>query len=243
MHTFNVEMAGLTVQVNCHYPYTERFCRDYLTDKTADLSVTVSEEDIQQEIELSPYNPRPAYAESICVYRAIAGQLPLYHRTVFHGAVISYGGNGYLFTAPSGTGKTTHICLWQKYLDGVEIVNGDKPILRVENGEVEAYATPYAGKERYQNHGSVRIKGICLLHRGEQNRIRRVKAGEVLREIVKQIYLPQETEPVVKTLDILNELLTTVPVYLLECDMSEEAVKTSFEAMTGEPYQRKEKAE
>ena len=239
MQKFNVELAGLVVEVNCRYSFTPSYCRDYLTDKTADFSVTVSEEEIEQDIAISPHNPRPPYAESICVYRAIADRLPLYHRAVFHGAVISCKGNGYLFTAPSGTGKTTHIRLWQQFVDGVEIVNGDKPILRVENGEAEAYATPYAGKERYQNHGSIFLKGICLLRRGEQNRIRRVTTGEVLREIVKQLYIPKEEEPVVKTLELLNELMVTVPVYLLECDISEEAVKASFEALTGESYKKR----
>lgn len=236
MRTFQVEMAGLVIEVNCRYDFTERYCRDYLTDRKADFSVLVNEEEIEQEIAVSPYSPQPAYAESICVYRAIANQLPLYNRTVFHGAVISYGGDGYLFTAPSGTGKTTHIRLWQQYVDGVEIVNGDKPILYVENGTVEAFATPYAGKERYQNHGSILLKGICLLHRGEKNTIRRVTTGEVLSEIVKQIYLPKEQEAVIKTLELLNVLMTYLPVYLLECDISEEAVKTSFEALTGRRY-------
>lgn len=236
MRKYNVEMAKLVVEVNCRYDFTERYCRDYLTDKPADFSVSVSEEEIEQEIAVSPYTPQPAYAESICVYRAIANRLPLYHRAVFHGAVISYGSDGYLFTAPSGTGKTTHIRLWQRYLDGVDIVNGDKPILFSENGRVEAFATPYAGKERYQNHGSILLKGICLLHRGKQNRIRRVTTGEVLSEIVKQLYLPKEQEALVKTLELLNELMVSLPVYLLECDISEEAVKTSFEALTGLPY-------
>lgn len=243
MQKFNIELAGLVIEVNCHYPYTEHYCREYLTDQQADFAVTVSEEEIEQEIAVSPYEPKPAYAESICVYRAIANRLPLYNRAVFHGAVISYRGNGYLFTAPSGTGKTTHIRLWQQYVEGVDIVNGDKPILRVENGEAEAYATPYAGKERYENHGSILLNGICLLHRGEQNRIRRVTTGEVLGEIVKQLYIPKEEEPVIKTLELLNTLMTTIPVYLLECNISEEAVKTSFEALTGEEYVRKEQAE
>ncbi len=243
MQKFNVEMARLVVEVNCRYEFTKHYCQDYLTDKQADFSVSVSEEEIEQEIAVSPYSPRPPYAESICVYRAIANRLPLYNRAVFHGAVISYGGAGYLFTAPSGTGKTTHISLWQRFVDGVEIVNGDKPILHVENGRTEAFATPYAGKERYQNHGSIPLKGICLLHRGEQNSIRRVTTGEVLGEIVKQIYLPKETEPVVKTLELLNALMTSVPVYLLACDISEEAVKTAFEALTGEQYVKREKTE
>ncbi len=241
MQKFNVNFAKLNIEVNCNYGFTQRFCRDYLADGEADFSVTVSEEDIDREIEISPYNPERGYAESICVYREIAKRLPLYNRAVFHGAVISYNNRGYLFTAPSGTGKTTHIKLWQQYLDGVEIVNGDKPILFADGEGVEAFATPYSGKEGYQNHGSIRLKGICIIHRGAENRIRRAESGEALSEIIHQIYIPFNDEAAVtKTLDLLDLMFKSIPIYILECNIGEEAVKTSFEALTGERYGKNE---
>jgi len=236
MQNFKVEFAKLNIEVSCNYEYSKKYCRDYLTDADADFSVSVSEEDIDEEIRTSPYNPKPGYAESICVYREIAKRLPYYNRMVFHGAVVSYNGKGYIFTAPSGTGKTTHITLWKKYIDGVDIVNGDKPILRIENGTAEAFATCYAGKEGFENHGSAVIKGICLIRRGTENKIERVSPGTILSEIMNQLYMPYEAEAVLKTLELLDVLLKAVPVYVLECDISEEAVKTSFEALTGEKY-------
>ena len=239
MHVFNVEFAKLNIEINCRYDYTYNLCKDYLTDEKAEFSVCPDESDIDKEIEISEFTPPRYYAESICVYRAISEILPLYNRIIFHGAVISYKGNGYIFTAPSGTGKTTHIKLWEKYVDGVEIVNGDKPLLQIENGSVIAYATPYAGKEGYQNHSLAEIKGICLIKRGTENRIRRVTSGEVLTRLMAQMYLPENPESTLKTLDLLDSLVKTVPLYELECDMSEEAVKTSFEALTGESYRCK----
>ena len=164
----------------------------------------------------------------------------MYDRMVFHGAVIAYKGKGFLFTAPSGTGKTTHISLWKKYLDGVDIVNGDKPILQIKEDTVTAYATPYAGKEGFQNHGSTELHAICFIHRGEKNTIRRVTTGEILTELMHQVYLPKDAQALMKTLDLLNGLCSAVPVYVLECDISEEAVRTSCEALTGEPYQGRE---
>lgn len=240
MQQFTVNFAKLNIEIHCRYAYTKAFCREYLTDEAADFAVSVSEEDIDREIAASPYQPRREYAESICVYREIAKRLPLYNRMVFHGAVISYKGTGYLFTAPSGTGKTTHIRLWHQYLDGVEVVNGDKPLLHIEDATAEAFATPYAGKEGYQNHGSILLGGICLIHRGTENRIRRVTAGEVLTELMHQVYLPQEAEAAIKTIDLLDALFKAVPIFLLECDISETAVKTAFEALTGSPYNPKE---
>ena len=256
--TFTVNFSDLNIEINTEFNYTYKFCRDYLSDSKADFSVSPSSEEIDAEIEVSDFNPSRGYAESICVYRKIADMLPFYNRMVFHGAVISYDNNGYIFTAPSGTGKTTHISLWQKYLNGVEIVNGDKPILRIENGKVTAYSTPYAGKEGYQNHSSIEIKGICIIHRlpsspsprGEggplavdevenetpKPNIRRVKTSEFLTEMLAQMYMPPEQEATVKTLDMLDTLVRSIPVYILECDISEEAVKTSFEALTNTTY-------
>ena len=294
---FTVNFSNLNIEINTKYNYTYKFCRDYLTDEKPDFSVSPIEEEIDEEIEISEFNPSRGYAESICVYRKIADMLPFYDRMVFHGAVISYNNNGYIFTAPSGTGKTTHISLWQKYLQGVEIVNGDKPILNIENGKVTAYATPYAGKEGYQNHSSIEIKGICIIHRlnnsclplggkvsaqltdegstpddpqiktpvgadiirppksgaGDppeilnsqfsilnsdkpQCNIRRVKTSEYLTEMIAQMYMPPEPAAAVKTLDMLDILVKTIPVYILECDISEQAVRTSFEALTNTKY-------
>ena len=237
MFNFKVEFAKLNIDVNTNYEYTMRFCKRYLTEGESDFSVSVREEEIDEEIAVSPYNPKRGYAESICVYREIAKQLPLFNRMVFHGAVISYNDKGYLFTAPSGTGKTTHIMLWKKFIENVEIVNGDKPILHIENNTVEAYATPYCGKEGYQNGSSVKLSALCLIRRGEVNRIKKVKPSEILSEIMNQLFMPYEAEAVVKTLDLLDSLFKNVPAYVLECDMSEEAVKTSFEALTGEKYE------
>lgn len=241
MTDFVMDIAGLSVLAHCHFDFTYRFCREYLTDKEPDFSVSVTEEEIRQEIEISPYNPSAPYAESICIYREIAEKLPFYDRCVFHGAVISYDGRGYIFTAPSGTGKTTHISLWQKYLDGVEIVNGDKPVLHITKDCVTAYATPYAGKEGFQNHSSAELCGICLIEQAKENSIRQLDASECLMRIMGQIYRPFTTEGVVKTLDLLDKMLKRVPIYVLGCDISEDAVRCSFEAMTSLSFDERKK--
>lgn len=236
MQKFTVEFAKLNIEINSEYEYSHNFCKDYLSDKAPDFSVSVKSEEIDEEIEISEFTPTRGYAESICVYREIAKKLPFYDRFVFHGAVISCGGDGFIFTAPSGTGKTTHIMLWKKYIEGVEVVNGDKPIIRVTDEGVTAYATPYAGKERMQNHSSVGIKAICILKRGTENRIKKVRASECISDIVRQVYIPPEPDAVMATFDLLDKMLRQIDIYILECDISEEAVKCSYEAMSGKKY-------
>ena len=242
MPKFNVRFSDIDIEVNSEYGYTKEFCKDYLSSGEAEFSVSCTSEQIDREIEISEFTPSRPYAESICLYREIAERLPLYDRFVFHGAVIEYNNKGYIFTAPSGTGKTTHIRLWKKYVgeDRVEVVNGDKPILHVTENGVTAYALPYAGKEGYQNHSKTEVRAICLLKQAKENRIYRLKSSECLSDIMAQIYRPYNTEALIKTLDLLDLLLKDVPVYRLECDISKEAVKTSFEELTGEVFNSNE---
>ncbi|MBR3149414.1 MAG: hypothetical protein IKF64_04515 [Eubacterium sp.] len=237
MFKFTARIAELNIEMNCNYGFTRDFCRDYLTDDGApDFSISVTEENIDREIEISPYNPSRPYAESICAYREVAEKLPYYDRLVFHGAVISYDNCGYIFTAPSGTGKTTHIRLWHKYIGGVDVVNGDKPILHITENKVNAYATPYAGKEGYQNHSLIELKGICLIEQAKENSIERIEVSDCLSRIMSQIYKPYDAVATVKTLELLDKLLRNIPVYLLKCNMEEDAVKCSFEALTQQSY-------
>ena len=232
---FCVNFSKLNIKVKSFYDYVYNFCREYLSEEKPDLSVETTQEKIDAEIATVDFEPSRGYAECVCVYREIAEKLPEYNRCVFHGAVLEYKGKGYIFTAPSGTGKTTHIRLWKKYLgDKVSIVNGDKPILHIEENNVIAYSTPYAGKENYQNFSSVKLEGICLLKRGTKNRIEKVNAGDYVSEIISQVYMPYDVAQSIKTLELLDTLLKNVPLYVLYCDISEEAFKTSFGALVNE---------
>lgn len=237
MEKFTVNFANLNIGIKSIYDYTRNFCRDYIVDAKPDFSVETTEEKISREIEISEFTPRADYAESICIYREIAEILPLYDRCIFHGASIEYDGCGYIFTAVSGTGKSTHINLWKKYLgeDKVNIVNGDKPILHITDDLTTIYSTPYAGKEGWQNHSSAPLKAICVLRRGTENKVYRASVNDILTEVFKQVYRPIDKEAAIKTLDLLDKLLR-LPVYILECDISEDAVITSFEKLTGLSY-------
>ena len=150
-----------------------------------------------------------------------------------HGAVVSANDYGYMFTAPSGTGKSMHINLWKQYFDGIEIINGDKPFIRVMKDKVWAYGTTWCGKEGWQKNASVPLKGICLLNRGRENHIAQITPAQVLPFIMRQVHYMDDSEMAGKTLELLNRLMTEVKLYRLECDVSREAAKCSYEGMVG----------
>ena len=236
---FTVGLADKKIRIQSIYPELRNFFKDYIIeDDSYDFAVSWTEEDVLKEQAFSEDNTFSLpYLETLAALRKIAEVLPRQNRILMHGASISYMGKGYLFTAVSGTGKSTHIRLWRKHLgEQVQIVNGDKPFLSIEEGTVHIYGSPWAGKENWHRNRSVELNGICFLNRGTTNRIRQMDPEECLSLVFNQIYMPEDPVSTGLTLELLDKLLTNVPLYYLECDISEEAVRCSFEAMTGLPY-------
>ena len=134
---FTVGLAGINVAITSLFDEVYNFCHDYLTDGPADMSVSVTTEDIKYEkivnereaqIEGIPVvDYQDSYLETLAVYRKIVTKMLDFDTFLMHGAVIAVGDKAWLFTAPSGTGKTTHINLWLNNITGSYVVNGDKP--------------------------------------------------------------------------------------------------------------------
>ena len=157
-------------------------------------------------------------------------QLALFDGLMLHSSCIEYKGKAYLFSAPSGTGKSTHTHLWLKYLEGCRIINDDKPAIRIIDGVPYAFGTPWSGKTDENVNEGVPIGGICFLGRGE-NKIKRIPGIAALKPFMDQTVRPRDKALMDKMLETLNIILTKVPVYQMTCDMSEEAVMTAVEGM------------
>lgn len=232
LNDFDILLADLKVNIKCKYDYLYNFCKDYICDSgKTDIYAVSDEKDIAKEKSAVPTAPIQA-CESLCIYRAIAEQLPDFDRIVFHGAAIEHDGKAFLFTAPSGTGKTTHINLWRQYLgDKVGIINGDKPILKIADIPT-VYGTPWAGKEGYQQNTSAPLEAICILKQGKTNNIVRLQTGEAINHLMRQVYLPKNQKSLSSTLSLLGKMIEKTPVYLLECDISKQAFDTSYKTLT-----------
>lgn len=158
-----------------------------------------------------------------------------------HGAAIEYNGKAYIFTAPSGTGKSTHISLWKKYLgDKVRIINGDKPEISFDDRNVYVHGAPWCGKERWQINTSAKLAGVCFLKRGTDNQIKKIHPGKCIELFISQLYFTPNDDSMLKVIDLFGKMAELVPFYELECDVSKEAVKCSFEALTGKKWSEDE---
>jgi hypothetical protein len=136
-----------------------------------------------------------------------------------------------LFSAPSGTGKSTHTNLWQQIFgeDRAVIVNDDKPVLRLEAGDIYVYGTPWSGKSRLNNNLRVPLGAIIFLSQAKENRIRRLDNKEALRLLIYQSQHPGgDRVRMDRLLVLLDELLQRIPIYQLECDVSFDAVEVVY---------------
>ena len=236
------EIAGLRVRIENKYEFTAKFCKDYLSeDQTSavDIVAVTTDEEFKKEKSSAEQNFSDGYIENICLYRSICMQMPAFDRMLMHCSVLEYNGNAYAFLGRSGMGKSTHTKLWLKYLSPTRVINGDKPILEYKNGEFIAYGTPWMGKERWGTKTKAPLKGLCFLEQAKVNSIRKLTVSEVSSRLFTQILMPTEEKNAIATLDLADKMVTSVPGYLLQCDISEEAVKKSFEAMTGLSFNEK----
>ncbi len=237
-----MNMAGLDILVEHRYDILRKVAADYpAAGENADFAVSVTEADIDAErcrsrneyaYEGLRYpNHSPEYLESTAAYRKIAQKLPDYQALVFHGSAVAVADRAFLFTAVSGTGKTTHTNLWLKNIDGSYIVNGDKPILRLFADGVKVCGTPWRGKERLGSNLCVPLQAICLLRRGETNTIREIPFAEAMPVLVGQTYRSPDRAALVKTLRILETVGKSVKLYALSCTMDDEAAWVSYRGM------------
>lgn len=231
---FAIKIAGLTIGIKNKFDFVALVCKNYITDETDyDFEVCVSEEEFVQERFDSGADFSDGYIESVCIYRQIAQMLPKYDAFVIHCAAIEYEGNAYCFAAKSGTGKTTHIKLWRKtFGEKVHVINGDKPIMRFCDDKIYVCGTPWCGKENLNSNTAVPLKGICFLNQAPENKISALSSHESLGKLLKQVFIPKNKNDAIITIDLIGKMLSSVPMWSLDCTISEEAAKMSFESMS-----------
>lgn len=153
---------------------------------------------------------------------------------MLHSSAVVVDGQAYLFTADSGTGKSTHTKLWlEKFGDRAFILNDDKPALRLEDDGWYAYGTPWSGKHDISVDTRVPLAGIAVVERGEENSIESFGGITAIHAILKQVNRPKQKEYREKLLELLDKLITQVPVWKLRCNMEPEAAEVSYQAMSG----------
>ncbi|MBQ8428360.1 MAG: hypothetical protein IJX18_03810 [Clostridia bacterium] len=232
------EIADLRIDIKNRCDFTTKFCAEYLSqDQTspAHFAVEVTEEEFLAEKAISE-RFSDGYIENICLYRNICLQMPKFNRMLLHTCVIALDGNGYAFLGKSGTGKSTHSRLWLKNFPKAYILNGDKPIISFEKEGAFVHGTPWRGKEGFGVKGKVPLKALCFLRQAKENKIQALPPQKAVHLLFGQLLLPSDEEAATKTLELADKILASTPAYLLDCDISKEAVKVSYEKLTDKKF-------
>ena len=213
---FCLAVAGHSFYIHTLYEETWHLCGKYIVEGPTEKEIYITEEDIEEERKKTnpiDVNLQNDYLETLAVYRKIAEAILEYDTFLMHGAVVAYENSAYMFTATSGTGKTTHIRLWLKNLKDAYVVNGDKPLIRMTGDEAIACGTPWQGKEKLGGNCMVPLKAIVLMERGENNKIEEITFEKALSFLLRQTYMPEDVEKMKKTLALVAKLKDGVKFY------------------------------
>ena len=242
MACFNMKIAEAVAYVKCLFESTPLYFRSYLTEEEADFSVTVTPDDLRfEQAELDreaveegfrfrtftdPFLERAAIGRAFGEFLFDRGVL------LMHGSAVAVDGEGYLFTARSGTGKSTHTRLWcEAFGDRAVMINDDKPFIAVTGEGATIYGSPWSGKHGLDSNIAVPLRGICFLERGEENVICPAERERWMPILQKQCYCPLDARKEESFTQLVTQLAEKVPLWHLFCNKSMDAAAVAFDAM------------
>lgn len=238
MADFRMQIAGYVAQIHSMFESTPAFFSRYLTDKPADFAFTVTQADVDYERQMHLQealeegfrirNFPDTFLERASIQRKFADHLFENDILLLHGSTVAVDSSAYLFTAKSGTGKSTHTRLWRQLLgERAVMVNDDKPFLKFTDDGVLACGSPWSGKHGLDTNICVPLKGICILERGAENRIHPIAAEEAMPMLLHQSHCPEGAD-----LSRLLEMLTRqVPLWHMQCTKDICAAEVAYNAM------------
>lgn len=154
--------------------------------------------------------------------------IPRHNGIILHSSALSYDDNGVLFSAKSGTGKSTHTRLWREtFADKVVMLNDDMPAIRFIDSVPYLCGTPWSGKTEINNSKIVPLKAIVFIERGTENEIFEIGSTEAIFKMLNEATLPVYKELASNTMDIIEKLISGTPCYCLKCNMDPDAAITA----------------
>ena len=240
MYNVTIELAGTKIALNVLYLQSVNKVSDFVSDGECTLSYSSSEMRIIEEKDfLKSKAPNLKFKdweyEINSIFRDLTRILFEQGIIVFHGVTVVMNNEGYLFTAPSGTGKSTHANLWlDTFSKKARILNGDKTLLKISNNVLYAYGSPWKGKENIGYNGHVRIKAICHIKRSSINSIQEVTAPQdALPWFLQQTVLKDKNNFLRDIIQWYKRIAGSISCYDLYCNISRESVLIAYNKING----------
>lgn len=240
MKQFKISITDKIIEVESIHARPYAICRSFFCDGSPDFKISMTQRDIDQtrkrhaQIYGDNTEPWDGFMETTALLNKVSEHLIDYNTLLLHGAAISINKNAIIFTAPSGTGKTTHIMKWLSNVPEVVVINGDKPFISFNNyGEYPlVYGSPWAGKENLYVNDSAPLKAIVLLERSEDNHIERISFSDAFLFLLQQVYKTDNAGRMRKTLSLLKRLDGSVDLWLFKCNnFKDDCFETAYNSI------------
>ncbi|MBQ9375385.1 MAG: hypothetical protein IJU04_03490 [Ruminococcus sp.] len=228
------KICNLIVNMDLKYSMIRDRAEKYLTDYTdnPDVIVDVKDKTMVELENLAPYLSVPEQ-ELILSTAIFYRKLLDFGGFMLHSSAVCVDNKAYLFSASSGTGKSTHTEQWLKLFgDRAFIINDDKPAIKIENGKAYVYGTPWSGKSDLNVNARVPLQAICVLERSEENFIEPLEKGTAIYSIMNQTIRPPFESYMDKLLNLLDFVITNTPVWRMGCNISTDAAQMAYDAMS-----------
>lgn len=224
------EIAGLKVEMSPRYGRLTRQSASYASSGTPVIRVKPEPED---EAYVAMDCPSEEEREYICCSAAFCRSMIGHGRFFLHASAVVHDGAAYLFSGPSGTGKSTHTALWRELYPGSYILNDDKPVLWPGKAGITVWGTPFSGKSDLQVNQGVPLKGICFLTQGKENLIQRMPEDQALVSLLQNTWRPRDHRGMTLLLDMIEQVLTGSNLFLMQATAAPEAARLSYRVMKG----------
>ena len=231
------KIAEINILINPIYDFTKKQMEPFICDETNyEFDASASQEEIELSMSKDNRALSPAlYEGPIILTKICRRMLESYNGLFFHSSSLCLDGEGYLFTALSGTGKSTHTSYWRELFgDKVTMINDDKPIIRKIDGKFYVCSTPWMGKSNIGTNLNAPIKAVYVLKRGDENRAEQVSPAKVFRELLEATLLPDKRENTAKLLELYDGLFTQAKLIELYCKPEIEAARVAYNAVNEE---------
>ena len=203
----------------------------YRTEETGQPHITIKEEMYKPDRNPTLSPEGLAYVQSGSIFYS---HLVKFGGMMLHASAVALDGEAYLFSGPSGMGKSTHTRLWKECFEGAEIFNDDKPALRELGGIWYAYGTPWCGKDGINKNMKVPLKAICFLRRGENNTARRLLGLEAISALAGQTFMRFRDKAILdEAIKHLESLVQSIPIYEITVTKTADAALFSYQCLRG----------
>ena len=224
------EIAGLKVEMKPRYDRLKRQSETYIS--SGEPVITLNP-DLYGKINSTLVNRTDEDIEYIYSSAEFCREIIRHGRFFLHASAVVYNDEAYLFSAPSGMGKSTHTSLWLKEFSGSYILNDDKPVILPKKDSVSVFGTPFSGKTDLQVNREVRLRAICFLKRGEENSVLRISEDRAIALILNNTYRPKNGESMKLLFDMIDRVVENADIFEMSCRNEPAAAQMSYKAMKG----------